>query len=94
MFTRNEWLQKNQWFADNASVIYHIESVDVGSDPENPVASVVLRITGEDGSAFIRTTYFVREDGTWKHRFGQEEISLFMPDASYEEFVRAQEGEG
>lgn len=73
-------------------MIYHIKSVDVGSDPWNPVAQVVLRITGEDGSASTRTTYFAYEDGEWKHRFGQEEIDLFMPDVSYEEFVRAREG--
>ncbi|CAA9455827.1 MAG: Serine/threonine protein kinase PrkC, regulator of stationary phase [uncultured Rubrobacteraceae bacterium] len=91
LFTREEWSQKNQWFADNGSVIYHIESVDVGSDPGNPLATVRLKITQDDGSASTRTTYFVYEDGAWKHRFGQEEMDLFMPEASYEEFVRARE---
>jgi hypothetical protein len=44
---------------------------------------------GEDGSSSIRDTYFVYEDGSWKHRFGREEYDLFMPGASYEEFVEA-----
>jgi hypothetical protein len=30
----------------------------------------------------LRTTYFVQEDGTWQHRFGQEEYDLFMPELS------------
>ncbi len=38
----------------------------------------------------LRTTYFVQEDGTWQHRFGQEEYDLFMPELSYEEFAAAQ----
>lgn len=50
---------------------------------------VRLRLTGEDGSSRIRTTYFVWEDGAWRHRFGQEEIDLFRPDLTYEEFVEA-----
>jgi hypothetical protein len=29
MFTKEEWFRKNQWFADNGSVIYHIESVEL-----------------------------------------------------------------
>jgi hypothetical protein len=36
-----------------------------------------------------RNTQFVLEDGVWKHRFMEEEIARFMPDASYEEFVKA-----
>jgi hypothetical protein len=38
----------------------------------------------------ICNTYFVYEDGFWRHPFSQEEYELFMPDASYEEFVKAQ----
>jgi hypothetical protein len=33
---------------------------------------------------------FTYEDGEWRHRFSQEEYDLFMPDASYEEFVKVQ----
>jgi serine/threonine protein kinase len=93
LFTREEWSQKNQWFLENAPAIYHIESVDLDeASQEEPLAEVSLRLTGEDGSSSIRTTYFVHEDGEWKHRFGQEEMDLFMPEASYEEFVRIREG--
>jgi hypothetical protein len=52
---------------------------------------VTLTLTYEDGSSSTRTTYFVYEDREWKHRFGQEENDLFMPDAPYEEFVEAQQ---
>jgi hypothetical protein len=31
------------------------------------------------------------EDGEWKHAFGQEEYDLFMPEATYAEFVAAQQ---
>lgn len=89
-FSREEWFQKNEWFADNGEVIYHVESMDqVGTSTE--YLGVTLTLTYEDGSSSTRTTYFVHEDGEWKHRFGQEENDLFMPDASYEEFVEAQQ---
>ena len=52
---------------------------------------VTLRLTYEDGSSSTRITYFVLEYGEWKHAFGQEERDLFMPEASYEEFVAAQQ---
>jgi hypothetical protein len=52
---------------------------------------VTLTLTYADGSSSTRTTYFIYEDGEWKHRFSQEELGLFMPDASYEEFVEAQQ---
>ncbi len=69
---------------------YNIESVDqVGTSTE--YLGVTLMLTYEDGSSSTRTTYFVYEDGIWKHRFGQEEKDLFMPDVPYEEFVAAQE---
>ncbi len=89
-FTREEWFQKNQWFADNGSVIYHIESVERLGTSSGIVVGVTLRLTYEDGSSSTRNTYFVYEDGGWKHAFGEEEYDLFMPDLSYEEFVQAQ----
>ena len=52
---------------------------------------VSLRLTYGDGTTSTRVTYFVQEDGGWKHRFGQEEYDLFMPDLSYEEFVAVQQ---
>ncbi len=69
-------------------MIYHIESVDqVGTSTE--YLGVTLTLTYEYGSSSTLTTYFVYEDGEWKHRFGREENDLFMPDVSYEEFVEA-----
>ena len=56
------------------------------------VVEVKMRLTYEDGSSSTRATYFVYEDGEWKRAFGQEEKDLFMPEASYEEFVEAHQG--
>jgi hypothetical protein len=90
LFTEEEWFAKNQWFADNGSVVYRIDSAEsVGTDGE-PLVEVTLTLTYGDGTSSTRTTYFVQEDGTWQHRFGQEEYDLFMPELSYEEFVAAQ----
>jgi len=91
MFTEEEWGLKNQWFADNGSVIYHVLAVNLNSAFQRPVAQITLRLTDEYGSASVRNTFFVLEDGSWKHRFGREEYNLFMPEASYERFVEARE---
>ncbi len=77
-FTKDEWFAKNEWLADTGPVTYTIQSVDM--DPSNPesVASVVVVVTSEtDGSTSTRNTYFVYEDGSWKHRFGSEEYDVF-----------------
>lgn len=100
LFTREEWYKKNQWFADNGSVTYEVLSGDAILHSEDailrpgttgPLVKISLSLTYEDGTSSTRTTYFVYEDGAWKHAFGQEEYDLFMPDASYEEFVQAQQ---
>lgn len=90
MFTEEEWYQKNQYFTDLDDTTYHVLSVELAESSEEPIAEVQLRLTGEDGSSSVRTTYFVWENGAWRHRFGQEEIDLFRPDLSYEEFVEAE----
>ncbi len=64
--------------------------MDLDASSREPIARVSLRLTYRDGLSSIRNTYFVYEDGEWKHRFSQEEYDLFMPEASYEEFVAAQ----
>ncbi len=92
LFTEDEWFQKNQWFASNGSVIYNILSVKPQDTSGEPIAEVSVQLTGEDGSSSVRTTYFVLEDGTWKHRFGQEEYDLFMPGVPFEEFIVTQGG--
>ncbi len=89
LFTREEWLQKNQWFAGNGSVIYDIESVyQAGTNDE--YFAVTLKLTYEDGSSSTRTTYFVYENGQWLHRFGQEEKDLYGPGIPFEEWVEDQ----
>jgi len=45
-------------------------------DPEHPP----LAKTKNASPITTRTTYFGREDGTWRHRFGREEYDLFMPE--------------
>ena len=91
MFTEEEWYRRNQWFWDRNAIVYHILSTNVvGSSGEPPIGEVELRITPEYDSSWTRTTYFVKEGGEWLHRFSQEETDLFMPDATFEEFVKAQ----
>ena len=90
LFTKEEWSQKNQWLANNNPTIYRIDSVDLEDASQESVAEVAVRLTGEGGSTSIRNTYFVLEDGSWKHRFSQEEKDLFMPGVPFEEFVEAQ----
>ena len=69
---------------------YHIKLVERLSHSSGLAVGVSLRLTYEDGSSSTRSTYFVYEDGEWKHAFGQEEYDLFMPGIPYEEFVEAQ----
>lgn len=89
-FTEEEWSQKNQWLADNGEVIYSVDSVyQVGTSME--YFGVALTLTFEGGTSATRETFFVYEDGEWKHRFGEEENDLFIPDATFEEFVEAQQ---
>jgi len=77
-FTREEWFAKNEWLADDGPVTYTIQSVDIDSSSAESVANVVVLLTYEtDGSTSVRNTYFVYEDGGWKHRFGPEEYEVF-----------------
>ena len=41
------------------------------------------------GTPLTGDILFVYEDGTWLHRFTKEENKLYMPEASFEEFVAA-----
>jgi hypothetical protein len=92
MFTEEEWYLKNQWFADTNGLELATMDVAVNGSASDPVVSVTVYMTFKDGTSLDRDTFFVYEDGVWKHRFGQEEIALFMPEASFEEFVAAQLG--
>ncbi len=92
LYTEVEWFAKNQWFAANGSVTFDILSVDLDNADPTPIANVAVGLNYDDGSSSTRLTYFVYEDGSWKHRFGEEENNLYMPSASYDEFVAAQGG--
>jgi hypothetical protein len=90
MFTEEEWYLKNQWFADNEGLELSSMDVVVNGSPSDPVVSVTVYRTFKDGTSITRDTYFVSEGGTWKHRFTQEEIEIFMPGVPFEEFLAAQ----
>jgi hypothetical protein len=92
LYTEDEWFAKNQWFADTGSVTFDVLSVDLDTSSPEPIADVSVGLTYGDGTTSTRLTYFVYENGSWKHRFGEEENDLYMPDASYEEFMAAQGG--
>ena len=94
MFDETEWYQKNQYFADSEGL--RLSSMDVTIDELSAsalVADVTADRTFTDGSTIPRDTRFIYEDGSWKHLFVDEELDIFMPDATYEEFVAAYEGE-
>jgi hypothetical protein len=46
-----------------------------------PVGMTVYRPLPDD-SCLVRDTYFIYEDGSWKHRFGEEEKDIFMQQES------------
>ena len=52
-------------------------------------ADVTIDRIFEDGSTITRDSYFVWEDGWWRHRLTEEEKEIFMPGVPYEEFVAA-----
>lgn len=92
-FTREEWEKKNQWYHDNypaQMTAVDVEVLEFPSGGHPAVAEVNVRRTFASGGTQDRYTVFVRVDGVWKHRFVDEELDLFMPELSYEEFVAAQ----
>lgn len=76
-FTEDEWFAKNDWLADNGSATYTIQSIDMDDSSQEAIANVAVLLTFADGSTSVRNTYFVYEDGSWKHRFSSEEYELF-----------------
>jgi Domain of unknown function (DUF4352) len=92
MFDEEEWYLKNQWFADTEGLELATMDVTVNGSASESVVSVNVYRTFTDGTVIDRETFFVFEDGVWKHRFGEEEIGFFMPEASFEEFVASQQG--
>ena len=67
----DEWTQKNQFFANNSPL--ERTSPKIVGDPKSPPVQVALTQTFKDGTTRSRDTYFVSEDGSWKHRFSDEE---------------------
>ena len=90
MFTEPEWQQRNQWFADNEGLELASMEVDAaGLSSSGTHAEVNVRRTFENGVVIDRDTEFVLEEDTWKHRLVGRELFLFMPGATYGEFVEA-----
>jgi hypothetical protein len=92
VFDEEEWYLKNQWFADTEGLELATMDVTVNGSPSDSVVRVNVYRTFTDGTVIDRDTFFVFEDGVWKHRFGEEEIGFFMPDASFDEFAGIQQG--
>ncbi|MDP9475935.1 MAG: hypothetical protein M3R38_09650 [Actinomycetota bacterium] len=92
LFTEDEWIEKNQWYADNEGLELDSMEIDVTMDGSTGAEVTVYR-TFTDGTSITRETYFVWEDGRWRHRLTEEEKAIFMPGVPYEEFVAAQQGE-
>jgi hypothetical protein len=91
LFTDEEWYQKNEWFAANEGLELSAINVVVNGSTSDPEVGVTVYRTFKDGTSITRDTLFVMEDGSWKHRFTEEEIAIFMPGTPYEEFVAAQQ---
>jgi len=89
LFTEEEWHQKNQWFADNEGLELSYISVEATLS-SGTLANVRVDRTFADGTFLTRNTFFVYEERAWKHRLSAEEVDVFMPGASFEEFVNAQ----
>jgi hypothetical protein len=91
LFTEEEWYQKNEWFAANEGLELSAINVVVNGPASDPEVGVTVYRTFKDGTPITRDTIFVMEDGSWKHRFIEEEIAIFMPGTPYEAFVAAQQ---
>jgi hypothetical protein len=79
-FTRSEWIRKNQDF-DNVDPLVRSTPQTIGEVSTSSPVEVTLAQTFGSGATGSRTTYFVWEDGSWKHRFSQEEYDLFLADS-------------
>lgn len=96
-FEPDEWQRKNQYYTDNFPArmtdlrveILDLASAGTGSSA-GTIAEVAVYRELDGREAPVRETVFVFEDGEWKHRFVGEELELFRPDLSYEEFVEQQ----
>lgn len=90
LFTQEEWIKKNQWYADHENLKLDTMNIYVTMEGDNK-AKVTVDRTFKDGTSISRETVFVWDNGWWKHHLTDEEIKIFRPDLSYEEFVQAQQ---
>ncbi|WP_160309619.1 DUF4352 domain-containing protein [Rubrobacter aplysinae] len=92
-FTEEEWARRNGWFEDTNSTTTELVSVDLDESTlssEQPIANVERELTIDaTGYSEIRETTFVYEDGMWVVQYPEGGMPLYMPDATFEEFVRA-----
>jgi hypothetical protein len=86
-FNKNEWVQKNQFFARQCSGGQ--STPKIGSKVSPSEVNVAVTLTFNNCPAKYRNNSFVDEKGTWKHRFLKEELDLFMPGTPYDKFVKA-----
>lgn len=95
-FTEEEWAQRNQWFEDTSSTTSIPVSIDIDEttlSSDQPVADVERElIIDSTGASEIRDASFVYEDGMWVAQYPEEGMPLYMPGATFEEFVAANGG--
>ena len=89
-YTSAEYIQKNQYLASVDPLAQSSTEIVSEVSTSSPV-EVELTQTFRSGLTKSRITYFVWEDDAWKHRFSQQDDEIFLPDASYDEFVRAKQ---
>jgi hypothetical protein len=76
-YTEDEWFNINGWGASNYPATFSVQ--DVVMDPTSPstLSDVTVLLTSpEDGSTSVRNTFFVYEDGMWKHRFSAQDYDI------------------
>lgn len=83
-----EWFERNQVISSAESIFLDSMDVEVTDlTSTGTFADVNVYRTFTDGTVIDRDTYFVYEDGRWKHRLTEEEVGFFRPDLTYDEFV-------
>ena len=75
-FTRDEWFAKNEWGANTSPATFTVQYVEMDDSSPHTLANVTVLLALEDGSTSIRNTYFVYEDGLWKHSFSAQEYEI------------------
>ena len=90
LYAEDEWYLKNQFFADTEGLGLATMDVIVEGSTSGPEVGITVYRTFEGGTSIERYTLFVQEDGTWKHRFTDEENAIFQPGVPYDDFVASQ----